>query len=83
MDARRSMFFCAALSAAFALAGCGGSGEQASKMTSFSTTESAASKAELFSLPPDQMAHIQIYTVAQAPLVHTLRVSGAVAYDIS
>jgi len=81
MDARRSMFFCAALSAAFALAGCGGSGEQASKMTSFSTTESAASKAELFSLPPDQMAHIQIYTVAQAPLVHTLRVSGAVAYD--
>jgi cobalt-zinc-cadmium efflux system membrane fusion protein len=50
-------------------------------MTSFSTTESAASKAELFSLPADQMAHIQIYTVAQAPLVRTLRLSGAVAYN--
>ena len=45
---------------AFALAGCGGAGEQANKMTSFSTTESAASKAELFSLPADQMSHIQI-----------------------
>ena len=52
-----------------------------SKMTSFSTTESAASKAELFSLPTDQMAHIQIYTVAPAPMVRTLRLSGAVAYN--
>ena len=48
--ARRSAIFRAALAAAFALAGCGGAGEQASKMTSFSTAESAASKAELFSL---------------------------------
>jgi cobalt-zinc-cadmium efflux system membrane fusion protein len=70
-----------ALAIALALAGCGGSGEQASKMTSFSTTESAASRAELFSLPADQMAHIQIYTVAQAPLERTLRLSGAVAYN--
>jgi cobalt-zinc-cadmium efflux system membrane fusion protein len=79
--ARRSALHCAALAATLALAGCGGGGEQASKMTSFSTTESAASKAELFSLPADQMAHIQIYTVAQAPLVRTLRLSGAVAYN--
>ena len=79
--ARRSAIFCAALAAAFALAGCGGAGEQANKMTSFSTTESAASKAELFSLPADQMSHIQIYTVAQAPLERTLRLSGAVAYN--
>ena len=63
-----------------ALAGCG-SGDQASKMTSFSTAESAASKAELFSLPADQMAHIQVCTVAQAPLVRTLRLTGAVAYN--
>jgi cobalt-zinc-cadmium efflux system membrane fusion protein len=70
-----------ALAIALALAGCGGGGEQASKMTSFSTTESAASKAELFSLQADQLAHIQIYTVAQAPLPRTLRLSGAVAYN--
>jgi cobalt-zinc-cadmium efflux system membrane fusion protein len=71
----------AALAAAFLLAGCGGAGENANKMTSFSTTESAASKAELFTLPADQMSHIQIYNVAQAPLGRTLRLSGAVAYN--
>jgi cobalt-zinc-cadmium efflux system membrane fusion protein len=80
-SARRSAFFCVALAAAFAIAGCGGAGENANKMTSFSTAESAASKAELFSLPPDQMSHIQIYTVVQAPLERTLRLSGAVAYN--
>jgi cobalt-zinc-cadmium efflux system membrane fusion protein len=80
-QARRSAFFYAALGAVFALAGCGGAGENANKMTSFSTAESAASKAELFSLPADQMSHIQIYTVVQAPLERTLRLSGAVAYN--
>jgi membrane fusion protein, heavy metal efflux system len=68
-----------ALAIAVTLGGCGG--EQANKMTSFSTTESPESKAELFSLPAEQMAHIQIYTVAQAPLERTLRLSGAVAYN--
>lgn len=75
----RRVFCGAALAAALTIAGCGG--QQANKMTSFSTTESAASKAELFSLPADQMAHIQIYTVSPAPLVRTLRLSGAVAYN--
>ncbi len=77
----RSALCCAALAGVLALAGCGGTGDPAGKMTSFSTTESAASKAELFSLPADQMAHIQIYTVAQAPMARTLRLSGAVAYN--
>ena len=71
----------AALAVTLAFAGCGGPGEQASKMTSFSTTESADSKAELFSLPPDQLAHIQIYTLAKAPMVRMLRLSGVVAYN--
>jgi cobalt-zinc-cadmium efflux system membrane fusion protein len=70
-----------ALAVALVFAGCGGAGNQASKMTSFSTTESPESKAELFTLPADQIAHIQIYTVAQAPMVRTLRLSGAVAYN--
>ena len=69
------------LAVTLAIAGCGGGGEQASKMTSFSTTESAASRAELFSLSADQLTHIQIYTVVQAPLERTLRLSGAVAYN--
>jgi cobalt-zinc-cadmium efflux system membrane fusion protein len=71
----------AALAAALGAAGCGGAGDQAAKMTSFSTTESPASKAELFSLPADQMAHIQLYSVVQAPMARTLRLSGSVAYD--
>jgi cobalt-zinc-cadmium efflux system membrane fusion protein len=80
-QAGRCAVFCAAFAAAFALAGCGGSGDNSNKMTSFSTSETAESRAELFSLPSDQMAHIQIYTVAQAPLERTLRLSGAVAYN--
>jgi cobalt-zinc-cadmium efflux system membrane fusion protein len=63
------------------LAGCGRAGEQASKMTSFSTAESRESKAELFSLPADQMSHIQVVTVEQGPLARTLRLSGAVEYN--
>jgi membrane fusion protein, heavy metal efflux system len=63
------------------LPGCGGAGEQASKMTSFSTAESTASKAELFSVPPDQMSHIQVVAVEQGPLPRTLRLSGAVEYN--
>ncbi|HVA94418.1 MAG TPA: efflux RND transporter periplasmic adaptor subunit [Candidatus Dormibacteraeota bacterium] len=80
-QARHLAFCCAAFASALALAGCGGSAQNAAKMTSFSTTESAASQAELFSLPPDQMAHIQIYTVGQSPLVRTLRLTGTVAYN--
>ena len=70
-----------ALAVALCLAGCGSSTEQANKMTSFSTTESAKDKAELFTLPADQMAHIQVFTVAQAPVVRMLRTSGVVAYN--
>jgi cobalt-zinc-cadmium efflux system membrane fusion protein len=70
-----------ALAATLAVSGCGGSGDNANKMTSFSTAESAASQAELFSLPAEQMAHIQIYTVAQGPLERVLRLTGAVAYN--
>jgi len=78
---RRCVFRLAAVAAAMALAGCGPAGEQAGKMTSFSTTESAESKAELFSLPADQLAHIQVYTVAPAAMARTLRLSGSVAYN--
>lgn len=66
---------------ALAMAGCGGAGDQANKMTSFSTTESADSKAELFTLPAEQMSHVQIFTVAQASVARTLRLSGVVAYN--
>jgi cobalt-zinc-cadmium efflux system membrane fusion protein len=70
----------AALAATIVLAGCGGT-DQATRMTSFSTAQAAAGRAELFSLPAAQLANIQIFAVAQAPIVRTLRLSGAVAYN--
>jgi membrane fusion protein, heavy metal efflux system len=77
----RAIACCAALAASLVLAGCGAPEEQANKMTSFSAAENAANRAALFTLTADQMSHIQIYTVAQAPLIRMLRLSGAVAYN--
>jgi len=62
-----------------ALAGCGGNGQ--ATMTSFSASERPESRAELFTLPENQMARVQIYTVATAPLARVLRLTGTVAYD--
>jgi cobalt-zinc-cadmium efflux system membrane fusion protein len=50
-------------------------------MTSFSTGESPGSKAELFSLPAEQMSHIQVVTTTQGPMVRILRLTGAVEYN--
>jgi len=78
----RSFAAVAALSAALlAIDGCGGPAEQASKMTSFSTGGSPGAKAELFSLPADQMSHIQVVTTTQGPMARVLRLSGAVEYN--
>ncbi len=71
----------AALTASFPVIGCGTASDQPSKLTSFSSTESQAAQAELFTVPADQMSHLQIVTMAPAPLVRTLRLTGAVAYN--
>jgi cobalt-zinc-cadmium efflux system membrane fusion protein len=76
-------FFPAALAAAsvFAsLAGCGSSGSE-SKMTSFSSSESKEETADLFTVPQDQLAHVQVVAVEKAALPRTLRLTGAVAYN--
>ena len=78
---KMQMGWAAAMAATLAVTGCHRAGDEAATMTSFSATESAASKAELFSLPADQLARIKLYKVAKAPLVHTLRLSGSVAYN--
>jgi len=75
------LIYCAALTFSLGFAGCGGTTEKAGNMTSFSTAESASSKAELFTLAPEQLSHIQIFTVAQSSVVRTLRLSGVVAYN--
>lgn len=67
---------------AFATGGCGsGPGEAESKMTSYSTGETKADTAELFTLPPEQMSHIQVVVVDKSKLPRALRLTGAVAYN--
>lgn len=62
-------------------AGCGSNGrESAEKMTSF-TSANATGQAELFSVPQDQMSHIQIVTITPRQLTRTLRLSGQVSYN--
>jgi membrane fusion protein, heavy metal efflux system len=72
----------AALPLGSALSGCGsGPGEQESKMTSFTSSESKADTAELFTVPKQQMAHLQIVPSEKGFLPRTLRLSGSVAYN--
>jgi cobalt-zinc-cadmium efflux system membrane fusion protein len=78
MNAQLTVY--AALATALALIGCG-SGNQAGRMTSYSAAQSPQNQAELFTLPADQLSHVQIYTTVQTPLSRTLRLTGAVAYN--
>lgn len=65
-----------------ALSGCGsGTGDSESRMTSFTSSESKADTAELFSVPKEQLAHLQIVAAEKGPLPRTLRLAGAVAYN--
>ncbi|MGH9725400.1 MAG: efflux RND transporter periplasmic adaptor subunit, partial [Candidatus Acidiferrales bacterium] len=64
------------------LAGCdSGPHESASKMTSFSSQPSASEKPQLFSIPAEQMAHVQVVTVTPSKISRVLRLTGAVAYN--
>jgi membrane fusion protein, heavy metal efflux system len=82
---RRMTFFAVVASSAamvVTLSGCGsGPGESESKMTSFTSSETKADTAELFTVPKEQMAHLQVVAVEKGPLPRTLRLAGAVAYD--
>lgn len=59
------------------LIGCGDSKSGTDPAISQSPTD----KAELFSIPTEQMSHVQIVTVAPTTLTRTLRLTGAVAYN--
>ncbi|MFY9804482.1 MAG: efflux RND transporter periplasmic adaptor subunit [Candidatus Acidiferrales bacterium] len=90
MSARRFTLFLAphmrirqslALAAvALCVTGCN-SGERASQMTSFSAKESRSAEPELFTIPPEQMSHVQVVTVEPTKLARVLRLTGAVAYN--
>jgi len=62
------------------MAGCG-SERGANEMTSYSSGESKTDTAGLFTIPQDQMSHVQVVTVQASKLTRTLRLTGAVAYN--
>jgi len=71
-----------ALLCAGALAGCSsGSGDQASKMTSYTASEKKSDTAQTFQITQDQMAHVEIVPVRKEDLARKLRLTGAVAYN--
>jgi len=51
------------------------------QMTSYSTNASASSVPQLFTIPQDQMSHVQVVTVEPTRLIRTLRLTGTVAYN--
>jgi len=81
---RRNGGFHSALALAFALTltACSSNDRtRAGKMTSFSTNASPSATPQLFTLPQDQMSHVQVVTIRPTTLTRTLRLTGAVAYN--
>jgi cobalt-zinc-cadmium efflux system membrane fusion protein len=60
------------------LAGCG---ESKSTATADSNSARSSDNAELFTIPQEQMAHVQVLTVQPITLTRSLRLTGAVAYN--
>ena len=61
-------------------AGCGGRGSDATSSASSSSAGTAGERqAQLFSVPAEQMAHVQLTPVAAAPMPRILRLTGSVA----
>ncbi len=75
---RLGLLIATALPCVLALAGCGGGSSQ---MTSFSSQESKSATPELFTIPQEQMSHVQVVTIQPTTLTRTLRLTGAVAYN--
>ena len=67
-----------ALVCAFTLTACSSNDRQ---MTSYSAKASTSATPQLFTLPQDQMSHVQVVTIQATRLTRTLRLTGAVAYD--
>jgi cobalt-zinc-cadmium efflux system membrane fusion protein len=65
----------AVLAMTLALAACEGSGSNAG------TNPPNTNNPELFTIPQDQMSHVQVLTVQPTTLTRSLRLTGAVAYN--
>lgn len=79
---RTAAFLGVVIAASWMLTGCdSGPHENASKMTSFSSQPSSSEKPQLFTIPAEQMAHVQVVTVEPSKITRVLRLTGAVAYN--
>jgi membrane fusion protein, heavy metal efflux system len=82
MSMRIAISMGAAAVLATALAACGTrSADKLSEMTSYTAGETKAETADLFTLPGDQIAHLQITPVVRGRLAQVLRFTGTVAYN--
>ncbi len=80
-EARGRQFWLIAMIATLGIAiGCADNTSAAGD-PGISGRSSGNDKAALFSIPADQMSHIQIVTVTPSTLMRTLRLTGAVAYN--
>jgi membrane fusion protein, heavy metal efflux system len=71
-----------ALAFALTLTACSsGDRKGAGQMTSYSANGSQSTTPQLFTIPQDQMSHVQVVTVEPTKLTRTLRLTGAVAYN--
>jgi membrane fusion protein, heavy metal efflux system len=81
---RRNGGFQSAMSLAFActLTACSANDRtRAGQMTSYSANASTSATPQLFTLPQDQMPHVQVVAIQPTTLTRTLRLTGAVAYN--
>lgn len=75
----RGAMAAAGLAALLAVTAC--HRESAEKMTSFSQRASSSATPRLFTIPADQMSHVQVITLQPVTMTHTLRLTGTVAYN--
>jgi len=72
----------ALVSLTLGLGGCGRRGaDTPATPASSSATDTGESKARLFTVPQDQMAHVRVTPVQAVRLTRVLRLTGAVAYN--
>ena len=74
---QRPSLLVVSMSFLLALTGCSGRGSDAAAKNSDSNSGNPA----LFTIPQDQMSHVQVLTIQPSTLTRSLRLTGAVAYN--
>jgi len=78
MDRGQRLAVLAAISAiALMLASC----QESTSNAAANPNNTASNSAELFTIPSEQMSHVQVLTVQPSTLTRSLRLTGAVAYN--